>query len=196
MNTTALPKQRMKVPEFLAWVNEQLDSRYELVDGEIIAMAPERVRHALVKHAAARALEDAVRAAGLPCTVFPDGVTVVINENTTREPDASVQCGVKPNLDAMTIEAPVIVVEVVSPSSERYDLGALLIEYFSVPSIRHYLIVLPRKGTVVHHRRDDGGNIVTQIARDGNIALDPPGMAVPVTALLGPSFDEEAEAGQ
>ena len=186
MNTTALPKQRMKVPEFLAWVNEQLDSRYELVDGEIIAMAPERVRHALVKHAAARALEDAVRAAGLPCTVFPDGVTVVINENTTREPDASVQCGVKPNLDAMTIEAPVIVVEVVSPSSERYDLGALLIEYFSVPSIRHYLIVDLKRHVVLHHRRGEGDAIPAAIMREGDIRLDPPGLSVAFADL----FDE------
>jgi Uma2 family endonuclease len=193
MNAPALPKQRMKVPEFLAWVNEQLDGRYELVDGEIVAMAPERLRHALVKHAVARALEDAVRAAGLPCTVFPDGVTVVINEKTAREPDASVQCGVKANLDALTLEAPIIVVEVVSPSSERYDLGSLLIEYFSVPSIRHYLIVLPNKGAIVHHRRDKGENIITQIAHDGDITLDPPGMTVRVAAMFGPSLaDEEA----
>jgi Uma2 family endonuclease len=196
MNAPALPKQRMKVPEFLAWANEQLGGRYELVDGEIVAMAPERLRHALVKLAVARALEDAVRVAGLPCTVFPDGATVVINENTAREPDASVQCGVNVNLDAMTLEAPMIVVEVVSPSSERYDLGSLLVEYFSVPSIRHYLIVLPNKGAVVHHRRDEGENIITQIAHDGEISLDPPGMMVSVAAMLGPSGIGDAEAGQ
>jgi Uma2 family endonuclease len=194
MNAPALPKQRMKVPELLAWVNEQLDGRYELVDGEIVAMAPERLRHALVKHAVARALEDAVRAAGLPCTVFPDGVTVVINGNTAREPDASVQCGVKANLDGLTLEAPMIVVEVASPPSERYDLGSLLVEYFSVPSIRHHLIVLPNKGAVVHHRRDEGENIITQIAHDGVVTLDPPGMTVPVAALLGPSFANGEEA--
>jgi Uma2 family endonuclease len=196
MNTHVAPKRRMKVPEFLAWVNEQLDGRYELIDGEIVAMAPERLRHALVKHAAARALEDAVEAAGLPCTVFPDGVTVIINEISTREPDASVQRGVSADLDALTLEAPLIVLEVVSPSSERFDLGALLIEYFSVPSIRHYLIVLPKKRAVVHHRRDEGGNIITQIAHDGDIALDPPGMTVPVMGLLGPQFDEDVEADQ
>ena len=195
MTVHVLPKQRMKVSEFLAWINEQVDGRFELIDGEIISTAPERVRHALVKHAAARALEDAVRAAGLPCTVFPDGVTVVINESTAREPDACVQCGVKPNLDALTVEAPLIVVEVVSPSSERYDLGALIIEYSSVSSIQHYLIILPQKDAVVHHRRDEGGRILTQIARDGAIALNPPGMDVAVAALLGPSFDD-AETGK
>jgi len=190
MNTTTLPKQRMKVPEFLAWAEAQPQGRYELVDGEIVAMAPERVRHNLVKLAVARGLEDAVKAARLPCTVFTDGVAIKINDETTREPDASVQCGVKANFDAMTIDAPLIVVEVASASSENTDIGAKLVEYFSVQSIRHYLIVLPEKRAVVHHRRGEDGAIATSIAHDGEIALTPPGVTVAVTALLGPLYDE------
>jgi len=194
MSTTALPKTRMKVPEFLAWAEAQPRGRYELVDGEIVAMAPERVRHNLVKFAVARALDDAVRRAKLPCTVFTDGVGIVINDETVREPDASVQCGVEPNLDAMTLETPLIVVEVASPSSERHDTHAKLIEYFSIRSIRHYLIILPEKRVVVHHQRNDGGTIDTRIRRDGEINLTPPGMTVSVVALLGPSSAGAAAA--
>jgi Uma2 family endonuclease len=186
----------MKVPEFLAWANEQLDSRYELVDGEVVAMAPDRLRHNLVKLEVAVALREAVKAAGLPCTVFTDGAGVVINDETTRLPDASVQCGIKVRPNRMVLEAPLIVVEVVSPSSEQQDLGAKLIEYFSVPSIRHYMIVLPEKRAVVQHMRNEGGGLSTYIGRSGDIVLNPPGMAVPVTALLGPSFDEDAETSQ
>jgi Uma2 family endonuclease len=196
MSTTALPKQRMKVPEFLAWANEQLDTSYELVDGEVVAMAPDRLRHNLVKFAAARALEDAVRAAALPCTVFTDGVGVVINDNTTRIPDASVQCGVKLKLKSMILDAPLIVLEVSSRSSERQDIGAKLIEYFSVPSIRHYLVVVPERRAVLHHMRNEDGTLSTYIGRNGDIVLNPPGMTVPVTGLVGPSFDEDVEAGQ
>jgi Uma2 family endonuclease len=196
VSTTTLPKQRMKVPEFLAWANEQLDSRYELVDGEVVAMAPDRLRHNLVKLEVAVALREAVKAAGLPCTVFTDGAGVVINDETTRLPDASVQCGIKVRPNRMVLEAPLIVVEVVSPSSEQQDLGAKLIEYFSVPSIRHYMIVLPEKRAVVQHMRNEGGGLSTYIGRSGDIVLNPPGMAVPVTALLGPSFDEDAETSQ
>ena len=46
---TAQPKQRMTVPEFLAWAAAQPRGRYELVRGEIVAMAPERARHNLVE---------------------------------------------------------------------------------------------------------------------------------------------------
>jgi len=192
--TIALPKQRMKVAEFLAWAEAQPQGRYELVNGEVVVMAPERVRHNLVELAVARALGDAVKRANLPCTVFTDGVGIVINENTVREPDASVQCGGELNLDSMTLDAPLIVVEVASSSSERQDTNAKLVEYFLVQSIRHYLVVLPEQGVVVHYRRNDGGAIDIRIGREGAIDLTPPGMAVPVADLLGPSTPGVAEA--
>jgi Uma2 family endonuclease len=115
-------------------------------------------------------------------------MTVVINEYTAREPDASVQRGVEVDLNSTIIEAPLIVVEVVSPSSERDDTDAKLVDYFSVASIRHYLIILSEKHVVVHYRRNDGGNIDVRIAHDGDIALAPPGVTVSVAALLGPSL--------
>ena len=59
--TIALPKQRMKVPEFLAWAEAQPQGRYELVNGEVVVMAPERVRHNLVKLAVARQTRTASR---------------------------------------------------------------------------------------------------------------------------------------
>jgi Uma2 family endonuclease len=188
--TIALPKQRMKVPEYLAWAEAQPQGRFELVNGEVVATAPERVRHNLVKAAVFRTLDNAVRAVRLPCTVFTDGVGIIINENTVREPDASVQCGGKLNLDSMTIDAPLIVVEVASPSSERQDTHAKLVEYFSVQSIRHYLVVLPDQGVVVHYRRNVGGAIDTRIGREGAIEMTPPGMTVPIADLLGPSSSD------
>jgi Uma2 family endonuclease len=85
---------------------------------------------------------------------------------------------------------------VVSPSSERDDTGAKLVEYFSVASVCHYLIVFSEKRVVVHHRRDEPGTAVhTRILSDGDMLLDPPGISIPVADLLGPSFDHRQEAG-
>jgi Uma2 family endonuclease len=176
--------RRMTVPEFLDWASAQPRGRYELVRGEVVAMAPERQRHLLAKGAVYRALGDAVRRAGVACTVFPDGATVVIDHEHAREPDAAVQCGVPTNLDSTILEAPLIVVEITSPSSERDDIDDKLLEYFSVPSIRHYLIINPVKKVVIHHARDEGGQIAMRIAKSGDIDLTPPGMTIPVAALL------------
>jgi Uma2 family endonuclease len=194
MNAPTVAKVRIKVDEFLAWADAQARGHYELVDGEIVAMSPERARHNLVKLAAALALRDSVLAAKLPCTVFTDGMSVVIDDQNTREPDASVQCGVELDLDSMVLKAPMIVVEVASPTSERVDTETKLVDYFSIASICHYLIILPEQRIVVHHRRVDGANIETRILREGDIALTPPGMAVSVAALLGPTIAGGAEA--
>ena len=112
-------------------------------------------------------------------------MTVVIDNECSREPDAAVQCGVATDLNSMILEAPLIVVEVASPSSERDDTGDKLVEYFSVPSIRHYLIVKPVKNVVIHHARNETGDISTRIVSDGEISLVPPGIAVAARELLG-----------
>jgi Uma2 family endonuclease len=176
--------RRMTVAEFLGWAMAQPRGRYELVGGEVVTLAAEWADHNIIKLEVALALRMAVKRAGLPCTVFTDGMTVVIDNEHAREPDAAVQCGVPFKAGTTVLEAPLVVVEVTSPSSERDDTGEKLVEYFSVPSIRHYLIVNPGKKVVVHHARGEGTDIATRIASSGAIDLTPPGMTVPVAELL------------
>ena len=185
MSTSLAPTRQMDVVEFLAWTEAQPDDRYELVDGEIVAMTRDTVRHNRAKAAAWRALDDAVRAAGLSCVVLVDGVGVAIGDNTVRIPDVLVQCGTEPDPDSLLIESPVIVVEVVSPSSEHDDTDVKLVDYFSVASIHHYLIIFPKKRVVVHHQRNERGTLDTRIVSEGDIKLSPPGMMVTFAALLG-----------
>jgi len=193
VKAVALPEASMDVAQFNDWAVAQPRGRYELVQGEVIAMAPGRARHNLVKAAVFTALDAAVREAGAPCTVFTDGMTVVIDERTAREPDAAIQCHERLDLNTMILDEPMVVVEVTSPSSDRDDSGAKLVEYFSVPSIRHYLIVRPDKDAVVHHHRDERGDITTAIRREGAIAIVPPGIEVSVAALLRRQGDTAKE---
>ena len=111
---------RMTSDEFIAWTMSRPDEgRYELVAGEVVAMPPERSSHALIKFQVARRLAEAVEAAGLQCTVYPDGMAVEVDAETTYEPDALVRCGAPLADDAVKITDPVIVVEVLSPSTLR-----------------------------------------------------------------------------
>jgi len=182
---TVQSKIRMTVPEFFSWAETQPEGKFELSDGEVITMSPERVRHSTVKGAVYRTLGDAIAEAGLACVAYPDGPTIVVDENTARVPDASVECGVDQDAESTTLKAPVILVEVLSRSSERTDNAVKLVEYFSVPSVRHFLIVDPWKNTVVHHASTGAGTIMTRIFREGEIDLSPPGMRVAVSRLLG-----------
>lgn len=168
---------RMTSDEFIAWAMQQPEGkRYELVGGEVVAMAPERSVHALAKFHIARRLAEAVEAAGLPCIVYPDGMSVIVDEDTSYEPDAMLRCGEALPEDAVKVLDPLIVVEVASPSTQVLDAGAKLADYFRIPSLRHYLIVRTRGKIVVHHARDEAGVITTRIIRDGTVELDPPGI--------------------
>jgi Uma2 family endonuclease len=77
----------------------------------------------------------------------------------------------------------VIVVEVLSPSTRHIDLSAKLADYFRLPSIAHYLIVDPEKPRIIHHARAAGDTILTRIASEGIIKLDPPGIEFAVAEI-------------
>jgi Uma2 family endonuclease len=179
---SAVPEKRMNVDEFLAWA-EGRPGRYELFRGSVYAMTPERVVHAKIKFAVQAALANAIRARRLPCHMLPDGMTVRIDDSTAHEPDALIYCGAELAPTATEVPNPVIVVEVLSPSTRSIDVQYKLANYFRLPSVAHYLIVDPDKPLVVHHARRDDGTILTRIVSDGVIALDPPGIALALTDI-------------
>lgn len=187
------PAKPLVVAEFLEWTEKQPRGRYELVRGEVVAMAPERARHSLTKHQVAQTLKEAVHEANLPCTVFPDGMTIVIDDDTSYEPDAVVQCGRSVDMDSVTVDEPLIVVEVLPPSTEHLDVSGKLVDYFRIASIKHYLIIDTRRRSVIHHQSDDGGTIATRILNEGVLVLAPPGLEIDTSDLFieEPSSEQE-----
>ncbi|MFL4968175.1 MAG: Uma2 family endonuclease [Xanthobacteraceae bacterium] len=181
---TALPQIRMTVDEFLAWADRQ-PGRYELANGIVHAMSPEGAGHAKVKFAVQAALAAGIRARGLPCHMLPDGMTVRIDDMTAYEPDALVYCGPELPPRAVEVPNPVILVEVLSPSTRNIDATAKLVGYFRLTSLAHYLIVDPDERLIVHHAHGEGDTILTHIVRDGRLTLDPPGLEVALEDIYG-----------
>jgi Uma2 family endonuclease len=182
MNAPAV--RRMKVPEFLAWAATQDRPHVELVHGQVVAMAPERLEHSRAKLRAATALDAAIRRAGIDCEAFVDGPGIAIDDDTCYEPDALVSCGERGADDAMIAPNPVIVAEVLSPSTRDIDKTVKLADYFRVPGLSHYLVIDLGRRHVVHYRRDREGVVTVAIAQDGDIALNPPGISVAVASLF------------
>jgi Uma2 family endonuclease len=81
------------------------------------------------------------------------------------------------------IPNPIIIVEVLSPSTQRVDVTLKLAGYFRLPSVAHYLIVDPTQPVIVHHARGTGDAIVTRIITEGSIALDPPGLTLALSDI-------------
>ncbi len=70
------PDLRLSRAEYRRWAEAQPSGRSERIDGLVVAIAPERLNHADRKALVWLALRRAVVEAGLPCHVYPDGVTV------------------------------------------------------------------------------------------------------------------------
>jgi Uma2 family endonuclease len=179
----ALPKQKMTVDEYLAWAQGR-PGRFELYAGTVYAMTPERAGHAKVKFATQTALLAGIRRAGVPCHMLPDGMTVRIDQDTAHEPDALIYCGQELPDSAVEVPNPVIVIEVLSPSTCHIDASAKLAGYFRIPSVQHYLIIDPDRWVVVHHARGEGDAIATRIVKEGRLRLDPPGIEVAVEEVF------------
>lgn len=171
--------------EFRRWAENQPRGRFELIAGRVVAMAPERGAHLRAKADVLLALRNAIADAGVDCEALPDGATVEVDDDTAYEPDAVVTCGERMGDDATVAPNPVIVVEVLSPSTRTVDTGAKLTDYFRVPSIRHYLILRTDRRVVVHHRRREDGGIETRLVAAGPIHMDPPGIAVAAERVFG-----------
>ncbi len=173
----------MTVDEFLAWA-EGRPGRYELDRGRVFAMSPERIGHIRAKTAVRNALAAAIDRAGLSCEALSDGATVRVDASTAYEPDALVYCGPPLSRDAIEVPDPVIVVEVLSPSTGRYDGQDKLAGYFTLPSLHHYLIVNVDRRILIHHARS-GQDLTTRILGAGDLRLEPPGIDVRVEDLFG-----------
>ena len=173
------------VSQYLAWAaTKSARKRTELINGQIVDMAPERIGHIELKFAATSVLKSAIALAGLHCHALADGATIQIDEHTAYEPDALVYCGEKLSGEAMIVPNPIIILEVLSPTTAHMDTSAKLIGYFKLPSVRHYLIVDPDARTVTHHARGVDGVMSARTASDGTLRLDPPGIEFSVANLF------------
>ncbi len=89
----------------------------------------------------------------------------------------------------IVIGDPVIVVEVLSPSTASIDHGRKLSGYFSLKSVEHYLILDPARRVVIHHKRGANEAIETRVLTNGFAKLDPPGVDVAVEAMFPETTD-------
>jgi Uma2 family endonuclease len=183
-----LPAHKLlTVDEFLDWSESQSEGRYELHDGHIVRMQSEQANHRRLKGGAFIALRAAIRRAGLPCHAEPDGATLRISERTAYVPDASVYCGPRVPGTSLIVPNPVIVVEALSPSTKRKDLGDKARDYFTLPSLEHYLILdaLDTNGgpTLTHWARAADGTAEQRVVAS-ILTLDPPGLVMPVAEFF------------
>ena len=135
----ALPKKYYSVEEYLQ-LEQQDDMRYEYHNGEVFAMAGGSMNHSNIANNITRCLDDVFTEKD--CGAFQEGIKVEVKKNTTYVyPDVVLTCNADDLADGYLIKNPVIVVEVISPSSGSYDRGVKSTWYRRIPSLRYYLLI-------------------------------------------------------
>jgi Uma2 family endonuclease len=180
---TALAQKLMTAEEFAVWAEKRPEKHWELFDGVPQMQQSQSWGHADLKGRIYVALLRAVAEARPDYSVGVDGIVVKAGPSTAFQPDVVVFAGRMGKTDIVTPE-PVIVVEVLSPSTERKDLTVKLAGYFEVPSIVHYVIADWEDCELIHYRREGRGISPPVILREGLLRLGPPGIAIALAEVF------------
>ena len=199
----ALPaaKPRYTIEEYLAKERDALD-RHEYHDGEILAMSGGIVKHSRVGTNAIVALGAALR--GKPCQPYGPDLRVSIQQSRRYVyPDVTVICG-DPILDPKddrgeTIINPTVIVEVLSPSSERYDRTEKFDHYWQIPTLQEYVLISQTSARVESYVRRGAGPWLfntfagkDQVAQFASIEVN-----IPLAEIYsGVSFEPAPEIGE
>lgn len=143
----ALP--RMTPAEYLAYEQEQ-PIRHELVDGYLYAMTGASDRHEEIALNLAAALSLHLRRT--PCRVYKGDLKIRVADDFYY-PDVFVRCNPERG-DPYFKTDPVLVAEVLSPATQRYDRGDKRLACFTLPTLQEYLLIAQDRMQVEIIRRD------------------------------------------
>ncbi len=177
-------RQRLSYAEYRA-IEEAAGVKHEFVDGIAVAMSGGSLAHARLVTRVTTRLTAAL--ADRPCEVFGSEARVLIPLfRNARYPDASVVCGDLQTdaEDPDAITNPVILVEVLSDSTEAVDRGEKFREYRALPSLRHYLLVSQKRVLVeCYTRGPEGAWVLTEHGPGDSIPLPAVDAAIAVDDL-------------
>ena len=171
------------VEEYLA-IEEQAQSKSEYVDGWIRAMTGATNRHNYVKVNCLVHLANQLR--GQPCRPFDSDTKVRIDRDGIRRfyyPDVQVVCQSNDPLSVFQ-DHPVLIIEVLSPSTRRYDLDEKMAAYLNIPSLECYIALEQHQPIAIVMRRSAGG-FLRQTVQGIEATIDLPflGCALPMQEI-------------
>lgn len=181
-------KRRLTPAEYLA-LEVASQGRHEFHAGEMFAMSGGSYWHNLVKDNLAHAVRN--RLAGRGCTVLTSNQRVKVDATGLYTyPDVVVFCGKPVFEDGIHYSAvnPLVLAEVLSDSTEKYDRGVKFGHYRQLPSVQEFLVLAQDRVSVERYRRqtagDPGSWLLTAVSDPaGTVDFESLGIAVPVAEI-------------
>jgi len=168
----------MSVEEYAELEKNNPDTRYEYLDGYVYMMAGGTANHATISGNIYALLRSLLR--GGPCRAYNSDMKVRVSEKRYLHPDVTVSCDPRDRGTADFIQAPRLVVEVLSPSTEAYDRGRKLQYYLACPSIGEYLLVDARSMRIEMYRKEQKKWVYSAFEADDEVELSTLGIHFPV----------------
>jgi Uma2 family endonuclease len=182
------PGQRQRASEAEYLAREQTSStKHEYINGEIVAMSGATPEHNLVAANITGVLRERLR--DRPCLVLSSDQRVHVRATKLRcYPDVTVVCGPieRDAIDSMAIVNPVVIVEVLSETTEAYDRGAKFAHYRHLSTLMEYVLVSPADRRVEHYRRLESAQwLLSEVTGpEASLTLPALGLAVPLAEIF------------
>ena len=163
-------KNKIGIAEYIEG-EEVSEIRHEYIYGEVYAMAGASDKHSVITGNIFGNLWIHLRNAS--CQPFSENMKLRADEQTFYYPDVMVACDETP-VSSYYREEPVLLVEVLSPSTERIDRNEKLTLYKQIPTLQEYLIVWQDKTYVELYRKQSDNSWETEVydEMDSTIKLD------------------------
>ncbi len=164
------------IEEYLV-LEDQAEIKSEFDRGRIVAMSGGTLNHGIIGNNINTELNNSVRNKALDCISVNGDVRIFIeNANSFVYPDGMVICGAIQTFekDEHSVINPVLIIEVLSKSTESYDRGDKFHKYCSLPSFREYVLIDQYKPVIDILYREDASywKMVTTIGLDKKIYLN------------------------
>ena len=171
---------RLSVEDYLA-SEDGADIRHEYIDGELYAMSGASRQHVLIVGNLYAHLRPLLR--GTPCQLFANDLKVrlkIAEQDIFYYPDLLLSCN-PDDREPYYRTQPCIIVEVLSPSTERLDRREKFLSYITLPSLQDYLLVSQTERAIWHHRRSRDWHI--ERVTEDSLILDCLGLELPLSLI-------------
>lgn len=152
----ALKKENCVSPEAYMEMEMASPERHEYVDGEIFAMVGTSSIHNELVFNITSILKNHLR--GKPCRIYMESIKLRVEAaNCYFYPDVMVTCSETDRQERYVMNEPLLVVEILSPSTALYDRDKKFAAYRQLPSLQEYVLVDAEQTTLDCYRRAEGG---------------------------------------
>ena len=170
----------ISVDEYLAG-EASAELRHEYINGQVYAMTGASDRHGLIVSNLVAALRPLVRGRG--CQLFASDMKLrlqIAGQDIFYYPDLLLSCN-PDDREPYYRTQPCIIVEVLSPSTERLDRREKFLSYITLPSLQDYLLVSQTERAIWHHRRSRDWHI--ERVTEDSLILDCLGLELPLSLI-------------